>query len=108
MVGRTLPAPRVAGDPEIADAILQSARDPDVIQPAAAITYGPVGGTIAPPGIDLLRERNPHPRHVEPFAMGLCRQELLAFDRGVRDDLEELLVRPHVVFMRRDVEVADQ
>ena len=40
--------------------------------------------------------------------MGLRRQQLLAFDRGVRDDLQKLLVRPHVVLMRRDVEIADQ
>jgi hypothetical protein len=40
--------------------------------------------------------------------MGLRRQELLAFDRRVRDDLQELLVRPHVVLIWRDIEIADQ
>ena len=36
MVGRPLPAARVPGNPEIADTVLQRARYPDVIEPAAA------------------------------------------------------------------------
>ena len=32
--------------------------------------------------------------------------ERLGFDRGMADDLEQLLVAPDVVFMRGDVEIA--
>ena len=58
MVRRPLPAAGVAGDAEIADEILQRARNPDVIEPAAAIADGPVGGAIAPPGVDFFRKRD--------------------------------------------------
>src|SRR5947208_8756170 len=108
MVRWPFPAAGVARDAEIRDAVLQRARNPDVVEPAAAVADGPVRGAVAPPGIDLLRLRNALARDVEPFAMGLRRQQLLAFDRGVRDDLQQLLVRPDVVLVRRHVEVADQ
>src|SRR6202163_4381701 len=99
MAGRPPPAARIPRDPEIADAIFQRARDPDVIEPAAAVAYGPVGGAVAPPGIDLLRKRNALPRDVEPFAVGLGGQQFFGLDRGVRHDLQQLLVRPDVVLM---------
>src|SRR4029453_13314028 len=56
VVGRPLPAARVAGDPEIADALFKGARAPDVVEPPAAIRQRPVGGTITPPGVDLFRQ----------------------------------------------------
>src|ERR1700760_799464 len=108
VIGWPLPTAGVTKNPEIADAVLQRRRDPDVIEPAAAIADRPVGGAIAPPGVDLLRERNPHSRHVAPIALLLRGEQLLAFDRRMRDDLQELLVRPHVVLVRRYVEIADQ
>ena len=40
--------------------------------------------------------------------MSLGGQQLFGFDRGVRHDLQQLLVRPDVVLVRRDVEIADQ
>ncbi len=87
---------------------LQRARHPDVIEPSAAIGQRPVGGAVAPPRIDLFRQRDAFARDVDPFAVGLRRQQLLAFDRGVRHDFQQLPVRPHVVLMRRHVEIADQ
>src|SRR5262249_31905685 len=108
MIGRSLPAARVAQDPEIADPVLERARDPDVIEPPAAVAGRPVGGAIAPPRVDFFRKRDALARDVGPLAMGLRRQKLFAFDRRMRDDFQQLPVRPHVVFVRRDVEVADQ
>ena len=78
------------------------------MSPAAAVADGPVRGAIAPPSVDLFRHRDPLARDVEPFAMRLRREQLLGLDRGVRDHLQQLPVRPHVVLVRRDVEVADQ
>src|SRR5260370_1142289 len=52
---RSLPAAGITRDPEIADALLESGGYPNVIEPASAIRQGPVGGAIAPPGIDLFR-----------------------------------------------------
>src|SRR5262245_55611646 len=108
MVRWAVPAAGVAGDLEIADLVLERPRDPDVIEPAAAVADRPVGGAITPPGIDLFRHRDPFARDVEPFAMDLRGEQLLGLDRRVRNYLQELLVRPHVVLMRRNVEVADQ
>src|SRR5215467_11392729 len=71
VVGGPLPPAGIAQDAEIADLIFQRPRDPDVVEPAAAIAHGPVGGAIAPPGIDLLGQRNPLARDVEPFALRL-------------------------------------
>src|SRR4051794_33648861 len=58
VVGRALPAAGVAGNLEIADTILQRARDPDMVEPPAAVAHRPVGGAVAPPGIDLFRKRD--------------------------------------------------
>ena len=108
MIGRPFPSPRIARDREIADAVAERLRHPDVIEPAAAIRQRPVGGAIAPPGIDLLRLGNARAGDVDPVAARLHREQLFAFDRRVRDDVEQLLVRPDVVLVRRDVEVADE
>src|SRR5581483_30825 len=102
------PAPCLATDLEITHTLLEGTGHPDVVEPAATVANGPVGGAVAPPGIDLFRCRYPFARHVDPFAMSLRREQLLAFDRGMRHHFEQLPVRPYVVFMRCDVEIADQ
>src|SRR5690348_13378715 len=81
MVRWPLPAAGVAQNPEIADRILQRAGNPDVVEPAAAVADGPVGGAVAPPGVDFLRQWNPLACDVVPFAGGKGCRELLDLDR---------------------------
>src|SRR5687768_14973292 len=71
VVGRPLPTAGVAGDLEVGDAGFQRARDPDVVEPPAAVAHRPVRGAVAPPRIDLFRKRDPFARDVEPLAMSL-------------------------------------
>src|SRR3954465_13481401 len=70
MVRGTLPAPRLAQNPEITDRIFQRARDPDMVEPAAAVANGPIGGAVAPPRVDLFRHRNALARDVDPLTGG--------------------------------------
>ncbi len=79
-----------------------------MVEPASTIGGGPVGGAVAPPGVDFLRQRNALARHVAPAAGGLHVEQLLALDRRMRHHLEHLPVRPDVVLVGGDVEVADQ
>src|SRR3954449_12246845 len=108
MVGGPFPAARIARNPEVGYSTLERARYPDVVEPSPTIGQRPIGGTIAPPRINLFRQRNPLSRHVDPAAMRLRCQQLLAFDRGVRHHFEQLPVRPYVVLVRRDIEIPDQ
>src|SRR3954462_15841454 len=108
MIRRPLPAARLAQNLEITDRIFQRARDPDVVKPAAAVADGPIGGAVAPPRVDLLRHRNALARDVDPIPRGERGLQLLGFDGRVRYYLQKLLVRPDVVLMRGDVEIADQ
>ena len=80
---------------------------PDVVEPAALVGGVPVLGAIAPPGIELLVVRDVLAHQVDP-ADGRREQgvERLGLDRGVADHIEQLLVAPHVVLVRGDVEIA--
>src|SRR5260370_39912233 len=99
VVGRPRPAAGVARDLEIADRLFERARYPDVIEPSAAIADRPVGGAVTPPSVDLLRQRDAFARNVDPFAMRLRREQFFTFDRGVRDDFQQLLLLPDAVFV---------
>jgi ABC-type sugar transport system ATPase subunit len=69
---------------------------------------GPVGGAVAPPGVDLLRLRDRLAHQVDPAA-GLAHRLEISVSTGVwLTTFSKLLVRPDVVFQRRDVEIADQ
>src|ERR1700732_3297021 len=103
MIRRPLPAAGIAGDAEIADAVLERARYPDVIEPSAAIGQRPIGGAVAPPGVDFFGERNALAGDVDPIALRLSCHKFFAFDRGVGYDFQQLRVRPYVVLMRRPV-----
>jgi hypothetical protein len=48
------------------------------------------------------------PHQVDPAAPWHHVFQPIGLDRRVADDLQELLVRPDIVFQRRDVEVADE
>ena len=106
VVRRLLPAAHVAADAGLLQVLLQVGRDPDVVEAAAAVVAGPVGRAVAPPGEQLLILRHEVAHGVDPFARGLDAGQLLDLDRRVADDVEQLLVRPHVVLQRRDVEIA--
>ena len=87
----------------------QRRRHPDMVEPAAAVRGRPVASCdsstrcrAAPVGGTKWRTASTNP----PAC--LQRAEPLDLDRGVADDAQELLVRPHIGFERRDVEVADR
>ena len=79
-----------------------------MIEPAAAVGGRPVRGAIAPPRVELLRLRRELAHAVDPAAGVLRGGEFFAFDRGMRDHAQHLLVAPDIVLERRDVEIADQ
>src|SRR5260221_8422087 len=106
MVGGLLPAPHLTQDLGALQAWLQSRGGPNVIEAAAAIILLPIRRAIAPPGKDLLRLRHEMPDRILPMAGLLHRRQLFHLDRGMADDLEELLMGPDVIFQRRDIEIA--
>ncbi len=79
-----------------------------MVQPAAAVRGFPVGGAIAPPAVDFLIRRNEVAGHIGPVEGGLRFAQQPGLDRGVADNVEKLLVAPHVIFQRRDIEIAHQ
>lgn len=82
-------------------------RHPDVIEAAAAVRFFPVLITVGPPGVNFFLRWNEVARGVDPVERIQHFIQARGFRRRVRDDGEELLVRPDIVFVRRDVEVAD-
>ena len=66
-------------------------RHPDVVEPAAAVAGLPVGGAIAPPGVDLLVHRHEVADGIDPAADLAHVLQPLGLDRRVADDREELL-----------------
>src|SRR5436189_5962398 len=103
MVGGPFPAARIARNPEVRYSTLERARYPDVIEPSPTIGPRPIGGPIAPPRINLFRQRNPLASYVDPSAMRLRRKQFLAFDRGMRHDVEQFVLPPDVVVRGRDI-----
>src|SRR6266851_3454451 len=89
------------------EARLQRRRHPDVIESPAAIGQRPIVRAIAPPRIEPLLARHETAHRVDEARRILQPPELRDLDRRVAHDLEQLLVRPHIGFERRDVEVAD-
>src|SRR5579883_3026068 len=86
----------------------QGRRHPDVVEPPPAIGEIPITRAIAPPGVKPLFRRDEMPDRIDEARRALQPAEFLHFDRRVADDGEELLVRPHIGFERRDVEIADE
>ena len=107
MVGRLRPAARFAQDFDAATARRDVGRRPDMVKPAAAVGRSPIAGAIAPPGIELLVGGNMFAHDVDPVAGALDAAQAFSLDRRVADHLEQLAVRPNVVFERRDIEIAD-
>src|SRR5712671_6361592 len=105
MVGRPLPAARLARNSDPAKAIAKCRTDPDVVKTAPLVGCDPIGCPIAPPSVDLGGLRDEGACNIDPVAGVLERGEFFALDRGVRDDFEQLLVAPDVVLERRDVEI---
>ena len=108
VVGRTQPAARFFQNRVAGDTIAQGARDPDVVEPAAAVGSLPIARAIAPPGIDFLVMRHERPRHIVPVEGIQRRREQFGFDRRMAHHIEQLLVAPDIVLERRHVEIADQ
>src|SRR3984893_4723128 len=84
-----LPAARLFADADVADAVAQLRRDPDVVEAPALVDGGPVRRTVAPPGVELCRLRHERPHGVDPASRALSRHELLALDRRVGPDVEQ-------------------
>ena len=79
-----------------------------MVEAPAAVGLIPVTRPVAPPGVELLVFRHVMAHQVGPSAALAHGIEAFGFHWRVADDLQKLLVRPHVVFQRRDIEVADQ
>ena len=86
----------------------QAGAGPDVIEAAAAIGGFPIAGAIAPPAVNLFLRRNEMPGGIDPVEGRLGFVQQFGFHRRVADDVEQLLVAPHIVFQRRDIQVAHQ
>src|SRR5690606_2037938 len=80
---------------------------PDMVEPPATIGRFPILAAIAPPGIELLVVRQVLAHQISPAMTAIENGvEGLGLERGVADDLEQLLVAPDVILVRRDIEVA--
>ncbi len=78
-----------------------------MVQPPPPVGHLPVLVAIAPPRIELLLGRHEMAHRVmEPRRHP--RREPLGFRRRVADHVEQLLVAPHVMLQRRDIEVPHQ
>ncbi len=107
MVRRLDPAARLPGYSHVGDPVGDGGADPDVIETAPAVGRLPVGRPVAPPCIEFGRLRHEGPQNVVPCAGRLYGGEFFAFDRRMRNELQQLRMTPHIVFQRRDIEVAD-
>src|SRR5689334_12708139 len=108
MVRRAVPVPGLPVDCHPPEAAGQLTGEPDVIETAALVGRRPIGRAIAPPRIDLLRLRTQVAHRVDPSGLLTQGLESLGFDRGVADDVEQLLVAPDVVLERSHIEIADE
>src|SRR5258708_40040538 len=108
MVGRPPPAARLAYHLDAFQAAGEVWCHPDVVEAATAVGGLPIGGAVAPPGEQLLLDRHQMADRVDPAADAADRLQSIGLDRGVADDAEELLVRPDIGLVGRNVEVADQ
>ena len=106
MVRWAVPTARIAKDLQTLHMPFKIGRTPDVIQPAATIRFDPILGAIAPPGEDFLVCRNKLSHQVAPATLHTQIFQRFGFYRRMADDLEKLLVRPDIVFKRRDIEIA--
>ena len=79
-----------------------------MIETAASVGSLPILGAVAPPCIELLVCRHLLAHQVEPGAALHDLEQPVGLDRRMADDLQQLLVRPDVMFQRRDVEIADE
>src|SRR5271168_2518787 len=66
VIGGRLPAARGARDMVVAQPAGERRRDPDVIEPAAAVARRPVAVAIAPPAVELFGLRDEMPDRVDP------------------------------------------
>src|ERR1044071_3654240 len=77
-----------------------------MVEPPAAVVLGPVGRTIAPPGVATLRRGDEASSDVDPIVRLPELRQRLDLDRSVADDLQQSLMAPDIAFERSDVEVA--
>src|SRR5262249_36381615 len=82
---------------------------PDMIKPATTISVAPIiHRTVAPPRVELLRLGSVHAHAINPTTRFLRGNEFLAFHWRVRNHLAPLLVHPHVMLKRCDVEITHE
>ncbi len=86
----------------------QARAEPDMVQTPAAVRGFPVGGAIAPPGINFLVRRN-EVAGESVQSNAACASPSNRVSTGVwLTIVEQLLVRPDVMLQRRDIEIAHQ
>ena len=79
-----------------------------MIEPSSLVGGGPIGRSVAPPGVELLLDGNTPPHRIDPGSRLLDPPELFDFDRRMADDRQECLVIPNVGLQRRNIQIADQ
>lgn len=86
----------------------QIGRYPDVVESTPTVRSLPILGAIAPPSVKLLIGRHEMSGNINPISGGSQPVEPINLDRCVRHHGEHILVRPDVVFQRRDVQVTNE
>src|SRR5690606_3191197 len=108
MVGRPIPPACLAQYVITGEARNEIGRRPDMVEPTPPVGCLPVTRAIAPPGVKLLFVGDVEAHEVDP-ACGLAHcLEALRLDGRVADHIEQLLVRPDIMFKWCDVEVPHQ
>ena len=106
MVGRAFFCPHISADFNRRNPLGNIRTDPDMIQPPPFVVCLPVGIAVAPPGIDFFRLGIKPPRNVYQVKRLPQPGQPFNFHRRMRNNFQHLLVVPHVIFERSNVEVA--
>ena len=77
-----------------------------MVEPAPPVGSLPVNRAIAPPSVELLGPRHENAAEIDPVVAFLQLVERLHLDGRVADDIQQGLVIPHILGVRRDVEIA--
>ena len=79
-----------------------------MVEPPAQVSRLPIRAAVTPPTVRLLIFRNEMPRGIDPIASRDPIAHHCSLNLGMTDDIAQLLAAPHVMFTRRDIQIADQ
>lgn len=96
VIGWFFPIPSINVNLVVHQAILQCRRDPDVIQPPSPVALAPIRAAIAPPRKGRFVVWDEVAGGVGPVQRLLQKPQTCRLRRCVRDNLQKLLVVPHI------------